>query len=95
MIQCFNVFVATPTVLTTFGRQKTRKTQKCETEGEGRQPVRFHAWYDDGTSRVDNFSLFWKNGKLVKNAVSRGYSDDSRLAGPGLKRVFYSCGLLL
>ena len=44
----FDVFVPAPTVLTTFGRQKTRKTQKCETEGEGRQPVRFHAWYDNG-----------------------------------------------
>ena len=57
--------------------------------------MRFHAWYDDGTSRVDNLSLFsGKNGKLVKKAVSQGYSDDSRLAGPSLKRVFYSRGPL-
>jgi hypothetical protein len=36
---CFDVFVPAPTVLTTLGRQKTRKTQKCETEEAGRQPV--------------------------------------------------------
>ena len=36
---CFDVFVPAPTVLTTFGRQKTRKTQKCETEKAGGQPV--------------------------------------------------------
>ena len=48
MIRFFDVFVPAPTVLTTFGRQKTRKTQKCETEVKGRQPVRFHAWYDNG-----------------------------------------------
>ena len=51
---CFDVFAPASTVLTTFGRKKTRKTQKCETEGTGRQPVRFHAWYDDGNSRIDN-----------------------------------------
>ena len=27
-------------VSTTFGRQKTRKTQKCETEGEGNADMR-------------------------------------------------------
>ena len=50
---CFDVFVPASTVLTTFGRQKTRKTQKCETEKAGRQPVHRRAGAGD-KGRGDN-----------------------------------------
>ena len=58
MIRFFDISVATPTVLTTFCRKKTRKTHKCKTEEAGRQPVRFHAWYDDGNLGHPKTSIF-------------------------------------